>query len=153
MTRVLALDLGERRIGVAVSDSTGVLATPHGVVTRSTQRAADHRAIAALVEETGAELVVVGLPLTLRGEVGPAARNIASEAAELADVLPVPVETFDERFTTVEAARRREARAPAAPGRRPGSSRRGPRRTAIDAEAAAILLEAYLESSRRGPSC
>jgi len=68
-TRVVGIDLGKRRIGVSVSDSQRVLATPYSVITRSGDTSADRRAIAALVSEFGAGLVVVGLPLTL-AEIG-----------------------------------------------------------------------------------
>ena len=153
--RVLALDLGERRIGVALSDSSGVLASPYGVIERSGDVAADRARVASLVEETEAGMLVVGLPLTLGGKQGAAARAAAAEAAALASIVAVPVETFDERLTTVEAERRRRSRLDGAerPGspRRPRRSRRGPGREGIDAEAAAILLEAWLDSRRSAP--
>ncbi len=134
--RVLGIDLGSRRIGVAVSDATGVLASPLTVLERSGDLAADHRALAKLVREEEAERVVVGLPLSLSGAVGPAARAALEEAAAMADVVGVPVETFDERLTTVSANRsmmeqQLKARA---------------RRRIIDKVAAAVMLQAWLES-------
>lgn len=152
--KVLALDLGARRIGVALSDSGEILASPYGVIERDREVASDHRRIAALVAETGAGLVVVGLPLTLRGETGTAAEAAATESRVIASVLEavdVAVVTFDERLTTVEAARRRRTRATEKARSRP-KSRQSAGREGIDAEAAAILLEAFL-ASRRMPSC
>jgi putative Holliday junction resolvase len=136
--RVLALDLGERRVGVAVSDSSGILASPHGVIERSGDRAADHAAIAAVVTELGAERVVVGLPLSLSGVTGPAARAALEEAAQLASVLGVPVETFDERLTTVAASRAMRA----------GGTKARKQRKRIDETAAAVMLQNWLEQRR-----
>jgi putative Holliday junction resolvase len=143
--RVVALDLGARRIGVAACDSGGTLARPEEVIERSGERARDHEALAAAVTRLGAELVVVGLPLSLSGRRGAAATAAEEEAAALAATLEVPVETFDERLTTVEAARRRRERAELA-GRPRARKRQG--RGGIDAEAAAVLLEAWLARRR-----
>ncbi|MGB9776316.1 MAG: Holliday junction resolvase RuvX [Anaerolineae bacterium] len=136
--RVLALDLGERRIGVAVSDPSGTVARPVGVVERRS-RAEDFAAIARLVAEYGAERVIVGRPLTLRGEVGPQARWAEAYAQALAEALPVPVELWDERYTTVAAQEILET------VRRPGKRRR---RRDVDAVAAAVLLQGFLETRR-----
>ncbi|MGH9244432.1 MAG: Holliday junction resolvase RuvX [Acidimicrobiales bacterium] len=137
--RVLALDLGSRRIGVALSDPSGTLASPVATITRARQRVDDHRRIAELVAEHQAERVVVGLPLSLDGSVGPAARGVLAEVDELAGTLAVPVETFDERFTTVTAdGYLREA------GRR-GRQRVG----VVDQAAAAVLLQAWLDGPGR----
>ena len=143
--RALALDLGARRIGVAVSDSRGVLASPHTVLERSGDERADHDRIAAVVAETHAEVVVVGLPLSLSGGHGPSAIAARDEAERLSRRLEVPVETFDERLTTVEAQRRRRDRLTA---RSAGRRAKPAGRQGIDAEAAAVLLDAWLE--RRG---
>jgi putative Holliday junction resolvase len=134
--RVLGIDLGSKRIGVAVSDATGTLASPLTVLQRSGDPAADHRALAELVRQEEAQRVVVGLPLSLSGAVGPAARAALEEAAAMADVVGVPVETFDERLTTVQANRamiEQDMRADA-------------RRRIIDKVAAAVMLQAWLES-------
>jgi putative holliday junction resolvase len=138
--RVLGIDLGSRRIGVAVSDPGGVLATPVTVVPRSGDRGADHRALAALVDEWQAERVVVGLPLSLDGSMGPAARAAAEEAEQLAGAVGVPVEVADERLTTVTADRALREAAP----------RRGARarRAVVDAAAAAVLLQTWLDGRR-----
>lgn len=102
--RVLALDYGAARTGVAVSDASGTLARPVGVV----KRAATDAGLAELarhVAESGAELVVVGLPLTLKGEHGKQATETESFVEALRGVVEVPVETADERFTTALAQR------------------------------------------------
>ena len=137
--RVIGLDLGSRRIGVAVSDPSGTIASPHSVIERSGEVATDHEAIAALVAEEKAERVVVGLPISMGGGMGPAARAATAEAEALATVLPVPVETFDERLTTVAADRLLLA----------GRVRGGARRRVVDKIAAAVLLQGWLERQGR----
>lgn len=137
--RAVGLDLGTRRIGVAVSDPTGTIATPHSVIERSGETAVDHTAIAALVIEVGAERVVVGLPVSMNGSMGPAARAAQAEADALATVLHVPVETFDERLTTVAADRLLLA----------GRVRGGARRRVVDKIAAAVILQGWLAGRRR----
>jgi putative Holliday junction resolvase len=141
--RALGLDLGSKRIGVAVSDDGERVATPIDTVVRARAgRAEDHRAVGRLVEEWNAEIVVVGLPFSLDGSLGPAADAVLDEVADLRTALPVPVETVDERFTTVTAsARLRE------------QGVRGKQRTAvIDRTAAAVLLQAWLDRRQRGDS-
>jgi putative pre-16S rRNA nuclease len=133
--RVLALDLGSKRIGVAVSDLTGTIASPLTVLARSRSRRQDHERIAALVREEQADLVVVGLPISLSGAEGPAARAARTEAEALATLVAVPLETFDERLTTVTAER---ALAEAGV--------RGPaRRRVVDKVAAAVILQSFLD--------
>lgn len=138
--RAVALDLGSRRIGVALCDSGGTVATPYDTVHRRGDRAAEHAEIARLVDESGAEVVVVGLPLSLDGSDGPAAVEARAEAAALAARLDVPVVLHDERLTTVTAER-----SLAAQGRR---GRR--RRDVVDRVAAAVILQAWLEGG--GPA-
>ena len=123
--RVLALDYGSARTGVAVSDPTGTVARPVEVVRRAASPAGLAR-IAELVTQLEAELVVVGLPLTLRGERGLQAAETDRFVAALRDVIDVPVDVFDERFTTALAAQSPVADAPE------------------DARAAAHLLAGYL---------
>jgi putative Holliday junction resolvase len=133
--RALGLDLGEKRIGVAVSDRTGTIATPLTVVIRTGRRAEDHRRIADLIAEEEAEVVVVGLPLSLDGSRGPAAQAAAVEAEELRAVAGVPVELFDERLTTVSAQRAlTEAGVRGSAGRR-----------VVDKIAAAVMLQSWLD--------
>jgi putative holliday junction resolvase len=138
VARAVALDIGTRRIGVALSDSGGTVATPYEVVTRSGDRSADHRRIAALVEEAGAEVVVVGLPLSLDGSIGPAARAILAEVDELRGVLPVSVVTWDERLTTVEAERSLHVM----------RVRKGRHRRVVDQVAATVILQSWLDAGQ-----
>jgi len=126
--KALALDYGAARTGVAVSDATGTLARPVGVVERAASEAGLDQVV-ALVAEHEAELVVVGLPLTLRGERGAQARETEAFVEALRSRLQVPVETEDERFTTA-LARQTGGRAPE------------------DALAAAHLLQGWLERAR-----
>jgi len=144
--RVVGIDLGTRRIGVAVSDRSGTLASPCRTIERSGDAQRDRSALVALVEEEGAGRVVVGLPLSLDGRHGPAARAAQAEADALADLLApmgVGVETFDERFTTVTAQQALNA----------GGRRRQRQRAVIDQVAASVMLQAWLEGhpeARRG---
>lgn len=156
MTRAVGVDLGERRIGIAVTDSGGVLASPYTVIERSGDAEHDRRALADVVRELRADVVVVGLPLTLAGKRGSAAELAVSEASALAEMLEMPVTTFDERLTTVEAERRRRERSDRGDlrrGRGRGNTKSATRRPApegsrrrIDAEAAAVMLAAWLEA-------
>jgi putative holliday junction resolvase len=123
--KVLALDYGAARTGVAVSDATGTLARPLTVVEGAAQERGLAR-IAELVREEEAEIVVVGLPLTLRGERGRQADETDRFVARLREALEVPVEIYDERFTTALA----EQGGGGAPE---------------DARAAAHLLSGYLQ--------
>jgi putative Holliday junction resolvase len=127
--KVLALDYGRARTGVAVSDPTGTLARPLGVVERAATEPGLDR-LAALIQEEQPERVVVGLPITLRGEVGEQARETERFVEALRARVDVPVEPFDERFTTGLAAR-------------DGGT------APEDARAAAHLLSSYLEWSSR----
>ncbi len=135
--RALGIDLGERRIGVAVSDSKGRLATPLTVIKRTGSQNRDHQKIAELVDEYEAEVVIVGLPLSLDGGTGPAALGAEREARELESVLGVPVLTHDERLTTVIADR------VLAESGLSGKARR--RR--VDMVAASIILQGWLDST------
>jgi len=135
MTRALALDLGERRIGVAVSDSEGKVATPVTVLQRTKDRPRDHRAIAALVAEYEVDAIVVGLPLSLDGSQGPAARAVLDECDALAGLVRVAVHTHDERFTTTTAERALTAQH--IDGRA--------RRKVVDMVAASIILQDWLD--------
>jgi putative Holliday junction resolvase len=130
--KVMALDFGNARTGVAVSDPTGVIARPLCVV----ERAASENGLAELVRlvaEEHPEQVVVGHPLTLRGERGQQARITEDFAASLRELLEIPVILFDERFTTDLA-------------------QQTPSETAEDARAAAHLLSSYLAWSSAAPA-
>lgn len=132
--RILALDPGEARIGVAVSDELGMLAHPRPAIP-GRDRAAALRAIATIVAAEGIREIVVGLPLSLSGERGPQARAVEAFVADLRKAVAVPVRTADERLTSAQAARQ----APAAARRRDGT---------LDSLAAALLLQAELDARR-----
>jgi putative holliday junction resolvase len=139
--RAVGLDLGSRRIGVAVSDSEQTVALPHATVTRSRDVAADRRSLVELVVGLEATVVVVGLPLSLDGSRGAPARAAAVEAEALAEMLGghgIRLELVDERLTTVSANR-----VLAETG-----SRERERRKVVDASAAAVLLASWLEGER-----
>ncbi len=134
--RVLGLDLGQSRIGVAVSDPDRRVAVPIGTV--RTGAPGDVRAIAALVEEHGVTAIVVGHPLSLSGEPREAADHAEKFAQALQGFLGIPVELQDERLSTVEAERGlREA---GVKGRR--------RREVVDQSAATVILQASLDRRR-----
>ena len=134
--RALGIDLGSKRIGIAVSDRTGTIASPLTMLQRSGSVRRDHEAIRALVVEEEAEMLVVGLPLNMNGTSGPAAKAAIAEAEALATVVGVPVITFHERRTTVTADRALiEA----------GISAQA-RRKLVDKVAAAVLLQTWLDS-------
>lgn len=122
--KVVALDYGRARTGVAVSDPTGTVARPLGVVERAASTKGLER-LREIVESEGAEKVVVGMPLTLKGERGEQAQETERFVASLRSIVSVPVETYDERFTSVLAG-------------------------GDDAKAAAHLLSDYLERSPAG---
>jgi putative Holliday junction resolvase len=136
--RALGLDLGTKRIGVAVSDLSGTIASPLTVIQRGRSRRHDHSRIAELVRVEEAECVVVGLPLSLSGEMGPAAAAARDEARALATVVAVPVETYDERLTTVTAERALAE----------GGVRGRARRQVVDKVAAAVILQSWLDARR-----
>lgn len=104
MSRVLALDHGSARCGCALSDPSGTLATPLRAIERPDSRAG-MAALTRLVREAGAELVVVGLPLTLAGDEGSQAAAARAFAGRVASAAGVPVELYDERLTTRQAER------------------------------------------------
>ena len=130
--KIVALDYGSARTGVAVSDPTGTLARPIGVIERAGTQAG-LESLVELIASEGAERVVVGMPLTLRGEVGEQARETERFVDQLRQAVDVPVEGFDERFTTDLAEQD------------PGNRNLPP-----DARAAAHLLTSYLAWSSRG---
>lgn len=136
--RVVALDLGTRRIGVAVSDADRRLASPRPALARRDPER-DRAALRTVVEEVGARTVVVGLPRSLDGGLGPAARAVLDEVRALEVALEgtgVVVEAADERFTTRTATSRLAE-----------AGVRGPRaRQSVDSAAATVLLQAWLDA-------
>ena len=136
MTRVLGVDLGSRRIGVAVCDDNRRVATPVTTLRRGENRAEDHKHLAALAADYGAREIVVGLPLTMSGTAGPAADAVLVEVEEMRAVVAVPVHTHDERLSTVSAR-----------GALRDAGRRGRRqRDVVDQVAAAVILQSWLDS-------
>jgi putative holliday junction resolvase len=135
-TRALGVDLGERRIGLALSDPSRTVASPHEVLRRSGDPVVDRRAIVDAARELGANVIVVGLPLSLSGHTGPAAKAALAEVEALRAVAgSIDVVVQDERLTTVTAERALgEAR-----------MRRDARRNVVDKVAAAVMLQAWLE--------
>lgn len=136
--RAVGIDLGSKRIGVAVSDPTGTLASPYEVVARSGDPARDHRRLADIVVEVDAEVVVVGLPLSLSGAVGRAAQSALDEVETMRGVMPVPVETHDERLTTVSADRSMMEL----------KMKADARRRVVDKVAAAVMLQSWLDARK-----
>jgi len=134
--RVLGIDLGSKRIGIAASDRSGTIATPLTVLKRSGSLPVDYKAIAALVLEEEAVAIVVGLPLNMDGSEGAAARNARIEAERLTTVVGVPVYVHDERRSTVEADRVLMER----------NMNAQDRRKVVDKVAAAVILQSWLDS-------
>ena len=135
MGRFLGLDIGERRIGVAVSDELGTIASPVGMIRRDRDVAAEVR---DLIAEYGAVRVVAGLPIGMSGREGPQAQTVRAFVDNLAAALEVPVEFYDERLSTAVAERSLIA----------GGTRRAKRRDKVDAVAAAVILQGYLDHQR-----
>ncbi len=138
--RLMALDIGERRIGIAVSES-GILATPHSILERKS-RQEDFTRLQRLLAELKIDCVVVGLPYSLSGyeTVGPQARRVKRYAEALARIVTIPFVYFDESYSTVDA----ESFLTQA-GRKPSGGKKVP----VDAAAAAVILQNYLDAQAR----
>lgn len=134
--RFLGVDPGERRVGLALSDLTGTIASPHSVI----DRAGIGEALATLCTEHDVATIVVGLPIGLSGTEGPAAVAARDLAAEVAEVTGLPVVFSDERFTTVISERALVA----------GGMKRRQRKETRDKVAAAVMLQSYLDGRGRG---
>jgi putative Holliday junction resolvase len=134
--RIIGLDLGEKRIGVAAADDRTGVAVPVTTVSAGADLTAT---VAGVVREQAADEVVVGLPLSMSGALGPQGQKVSAVVDELRELLAIPVHTWDERLSSVQASRT------AAPGRRKTA------RTAVagrDAAAAAIILQAFMDHRR-----
>jgi putative holliday junction resolvase len=141
MARVMSLDVGDRRVGVALTDPLGLFARPLTTIVRSDART-DVLAVADLVHVWEATRLIVGLPLLPSGDRGEQACAVESFVAALTPVLDVPIEWWDESFTTIEASDRLRER-----GMHPDRARQ-----VIDATAAAVILEEWLRERDLAPS-
>lgn len=140
--RVLGLDLGSKRVGVAVSDRSGMIATPLTVIKRGSSQSIDHQEVARIAHEQEVEAIVVGLPLNMDGTEGRAAKAARLEVNRIATVVDMPVFVHDERLTTVEADRvLMEAR-----------MRAEARRRLVDKVAAAVMLQSWLDAQQHNAS-
>ncbi len=135
--RYLCLDLGSKRIGVAVSDETELIATPVGTIYVTTRKQVLQDVLHYLQQEEAGGLVI-GLPLHLSGQEGIEAGRAREFARQLSRLTPISIEFMDERLTSVEAERLMQE----------AGVKRHKRRTSIDARAAAIILQTYLDSKR-----
>ena len=138
-SRIMAIDVGEKRLGIAVSDPIGITAQPLTCLER-TDVEEDIKRIGELVEEIGVSKIVLGYPLTLEGSEGSQALQVRELGNEISEILGVPVEYYDERFTTVESER----------GLKQAGLRRRKRRAVVDKVAASLILQAYLRRSSGG---
>ena len=136
--KILALDVGERRVGLAISDPTGLLASPFGFVERGPDDISD---IARIAEDNEVVEIVVGLPITMSGESGAQAGRVRAFIRDLRRVTDIPITTLDERLSTVQAERMLRDSGRSARSR---SRERG----RVDAAAAAVILQARLDSRR-----
>ena len=130
----MGLDIGDRRIGVALSDPGGILASPHSIID-CTDEKQDIEAIIDIVTRHQVEQIIVGLPRTMDGTIGGQARKVEAFTQLLSSHTDVPVEFRDERLTTVSAKRLMQE----------AGSRKAAKKTRYDAIAAAIILQSYLE--------
>jgi len=137
--RILGLDFGARRIGVAISDPTGSTAQPLTVIEKKDDEAAIRR-ISELVDKYEVDEIVVGLPVSMSGELGAQARTVLAYVEKLKAKLKLPIKVWDERLTTLFAER----------SLLEADVKRGRRKEVVDKVAAAIMLQGYLESKRLG---
>lgn len=160
MPRLMALDIGEARIGVALSDASGFLASPYTTLHVTRNEADTWKAIQHVIDETEAEGLIVGLPVSLDGEIHAQAERIIAFTERLKAHIALPVTFWDERLSTVEAERllaeqgqnpRERSRRRGKRGGEAGSRRRKQRgQQEIDALAAAVVLQGYLDEHPQG---
>ncbi len=137
ITRSLGLDIGDKRIGVALSDSGGILASPFSIIDRKDERQ-DIEAIINIINQHQVKQIVVGLPRSMDGSVGKQAEKVNTFVQRLCSHTEVPVEFRDERLTTVSAKRLMQA----------ASTKKTKRKAKDDAIAAALILQGYLDEIR-----
>jgi putative Holliday junction resolvase len=153
MARWLALDVGEARIGIAISDATGFLASPYTTLHVTRDEFQMWQAIQRLIEETEAEGLVVGLPISMDGAIHSQGKRVQAFAERLREHIAVPLIFWNERLSTVEAERllveRGEAelgkRYKTTSGRKRNQTKRQRRKQEVDALAAAVILQEYLD--------
>ncbi len=138
--RILALDHGSKRIGVAVSDELKMIATPLEFIPAEPFPDFLER-LKEIIRDKEAELLLVGLPRNMDGSYGPAALKVQEFIAVLKDKIAVPIQTWDERLTSAQAQRFLIQ----------GGVRRDKRKEKVDQTAAAILLQSYLDNLAAGP--
>ena len=136
--RYMGVDLGTKRIGIALSDPMGMIASPFAVIGRKGGKA-DLQEVVAIAQDYDVEMIVVGIPVDLKGQQGVAAQHVSGEIEQLRSLASVPVETYDERLTSAAAQRAL---------RSGGLDSRG-QRGVVDKVAAAMLLQSYLEQHRQ----
>lgn len=157
MTRLIGLDIGEARIGVAISDATGLLASPYITLRTSQDETRTWTALQRLIEETEASGLVLGLPISLDGQLHAQGQRILAFAERLKQHIALPVTFWDERLSTVEAQRlvterdllvgKKSGRA--VHSRRQARAKRRQNGPGIDALAAAVILQEYLDAQER----
>ena len=140
--KIVAVDIGDKRVGVAVGDSSTGVAVPRATFDVVGNVVAS---VIDLVAKEGAEFLVIGLPVSLNGSLGPQGRKVAEMAREIANDVSVPVKTWDERLTSVEASRRLRCAARSSSRRRRPSRQRPYRSPEVDSLAATIILQSYLD--------
>ena len=153
MARLIALDVGEARIGVAVSDTSGFLASPYTTLHVTRDEARTWNAIQHLIDETEAEGLVIGLPISLDGEIHSQGERVQAFVRRLKEHITIPLTFWDERLSTVEAQRLLGEREEIEPGKRlkmaggkkRDRAKRRRRRQEVDALAAAVILQEYLD--------
>ena len=137
----MAIDLGEKRIGIALSDPTRMLASAHSVIKRSSRKA-DFAQYQQIIAANDVTMIVMGLPLTLDGGDSATTRWVRDYAAQLASEITVPLKLWDETYTTKQAHASMQAR---------GMHDRRKRRDRVDAVAAAFILQNYLDRLATAP--
>ena len=134
MGRVLGIDVGDRRIGLALSDSGGILASPLTIIEHTTATG-NIEVILKIAQERGAERIIVGLPRLMNGDIGPQAQKVQAFAEAMRSHTQIPIEYRDERLTTVMAQRLHQE----------SGTKKKNRVVRYDAMAAAVILQDYLE--------
>ena len=133
--RSLGLDIGDRRIGVALSDPEGILASPFTIINRSKDERLDIEAIINIINQQQVRQIIVGLPRSMNGSIGRQAEKVEAFVQQLCSYTEVPVEFRDERLTTVSAKRLKQA----------GNSQKTRKKVRYDDIAAALILQGYLD--------